>query len=130
MPTLHPPLTSAALAGRLESVKVLLNEVKVSIDKRDTNNGSSIAYAASAGHADFVEYLLSLVASIATKAGSPDILALALKGGNMAAVHAILESEQWKTSGREVMIDYLGFAGHGANEHAVELVLSLCKLPP
>ena len=130
MLTLHPPLTGAALAGQLESVKVLLNEVKVSIDERDDNNGTSIAYAASAGHADVVEYLLSRGASITTKANSPDMFALALKGGNMAAVNAILESEQWKTSGREVTIDHLGFAGHGANEHAVELVLSLCELPP
>ena len=130
MLTLHPPLTGAALAGQLESVKVLLDEVEVSIDERDNNDGTSIAYAASAGHADVVEYLLSRGASITTKANSPDMFALALKGGNMAAVNAILESEQWKTSGREVTIDHLGFAGHGANEHAVELVLSLCELPP
>lgn len=130
MLTLHPPLTGAALAGQLESVKVLLDEVKVSIDEGDNNDGTSIAYAASGGHADVVEYLLSRGASIITKARSPDVFALALKGGNMAAVNAILESEQWKTSGREVTIDHLGFAGHGANEHAVELVLSLCELPP
>ena len=129
MLTIHPPLTGAAFSGQLESVKVLLDEVKVSIDEQD-ENATSIAYAASAGHADVVVFLLSRGASIVTKPDSPDILALALKGGNMTAVNAILESEQWKTSGREVTIDHLGFAGHGANEQAVGLMLSLCKLPP
>ena len=129
MLTLHPPLTGAAFSGQLESVKVLLDEVKVSIDEQD-ENATSIAYAASAGHADIVEFLLSRGASIATKPDSPDILALALKSGNMAAVNAILASEQWKKSGREVTIEHLGYAGHGANEHAVELVLSLCGMPP
>lgn len=126
---LHPPLTGAAFSGQLESVKVLLDEVKVSIDEQD-GSATAIAYAASAGHTDVVEFLLSRGASILTKPDSPDILALALKGGNLAAVNAILESEQWKTSGREVTIEHLGYAGHGANEHAVELVLSLCKMPP
>ena len=129
MLTLHPPLTGAAFSGQLESVKVLLDEVKVSIDEQD-ENATSIAYAASAGHADVVIFLLSRGASIVTKPDSPDILELALKGGNMTAVNAILESEQWKTSGREVKIDHLGFAGHGANEQAVELILSLCGFPP
>lgn len=129
MLTLHPPLTGAAFSGQLESVKVLLDEVKVSIDEQD-ENATSIAYAASAGHADVVTFLLSRGASIVTKPDSADILALALKDGNMTAVNAILESEQWKASGREVTIDHLGFAGHGANEQAVELILSLCKLPP
>lgn len=129
MLTLHPPLTGAAFAGQLESVKVLLDEVKVSIDEYD-QNGPSIGYAASAGHADVVEFLLSRGAAIATKPGSPDILALALKGSSMAAVNAILESEQWRTSGREVTIAHLPFAGHGGSHQAVKLVLSLCELPP
>jgi len=42
MLTLHPPLTGAAFAGQLESVKVLLDEVKVSIDEYD-ENGPSMA---------------------------------------------------------------------------------------
>lgn len=129
MLTLHPPLTGAAFAGQLESVKVLLDEVKVSIDEYD-HNGPSIGYAASAGHAHVVEFLLSRGAAITTKSDSPDILALALKGGNMAAINAILESEQWKTSGRKVNMTHLPFAGHGGNQQAVQLVLSLCGLPP
>lgn len=129
MLTLHPPLTGAAFAGQLESVKVLLDEVKVSIDEYD-QNGPSIGYAASAGHADVVEFLLSRGAAIATKPDTPDILALALKGGSMAAVNAILESEQWRRSGREVTVTHLPFAGLGGKHQAVELVLSLCGLPP
>jgi ankyrin repeat protein len=129
MLTLHPPLTGAAFAGQLESVKVLLDEVKVAIDEYD-QNGPSIGYAASAGHADVVKFLLSRGAAIVTKPDSPDILALALKSGSMTTVNAIFESEQWKTSGHEVTITHLPFAGHGGNHQAVELVLSLCGLPP
>jgi ankyrin repeat protein len=128
MLTLHPPLTGAAFAGQLESVKVLLDEVKVSIDEYD-QNGPSIGYAASAGHADVVKLMLSRGAAIVTKPDSPDILALALKSGSMATVNAILESEQWRTSGREVTITHLPFAGHGGNHQALELVLSFCGLP-
>ena len=129
MLTLNPPLTGAAFAGQLESVKVLLDEVKVSIDEQD-DNAPAIAYAATAGHADVVEFLLSRGASIITKPDSPDILAQALQGGSFAAVTAILESEQWRTSGREVNITHLPYAGHGRDQQAVELVLSRCGLPP
>ncbi|KAM0708901.1 hypothetical protein Q7P35_002937 [Cladosporium inversicolor] len=128
MLTLHPPLTGAAFSGQLGSVKVLLDGVKVSIDEYD-QNGPSIGYAASAGHASVVKFLLSRGAAIATKPESPDVLALALKGGSMAPVNALLESEQWRTSGREFTITHLPFAGYGGNHQAVEPVLSLCGLP-
>jgi ankyrin repeat protein len=104
MLTLHPPLTGAAFAGQLECVTVLLDEVKVSIDEYD-QNGPSIGYAAAAGHGDVVKFLLSRGAAIVTKPETPDILSLALKGGSLDAVNSILESEQWRSSEREVTVD-------------------------
>ena len=127
--TLHPPLTGAAFAGQLECVKVLLDEVGVPIDEYD-QNGPSIGYAAAAGHASVVKFLLSRGAAIITKPNTPDILSLALKGGSLDAVNAILDCEQWRTSEREVTVDHLPFAAHSGKQQIVELILSLCGLPP
>jgi len=126
--TLHPPLTGAAFAGQLECVTVLLDELKVSIDEYD-QNGPSIGYAAAAGHGDVVRFLLSRGAAIVTKPDTPDMLSLALKGGSLDAVNAILESEQWKSSEREVTVAHLPFAAHSRKQQLVELILSLCGLP-
>lgn len=128
MIAIHPPLTGAAFAGQLECVQVLLDEVEVDIDECD-KNGSALAYAVSGGHTEVVNLLLSRGASICTKPGRPDIMSLALKGGNAEVMTLVLESNQWKTSAMKITIEHLPFASFGGSTEALNLVLSYSDLP-
>jgi ankyrin repeat protein len=129
--TVNPPLSGAAIAGRLECVKVLVDEVGVSIDEPDASGGSTaLLYAMGYGHVEVVKFLLSRGASIVTPEGFADMVALALKRGNADVAEAVIESEQWKASGVEINLGHLRYTGQGGNIELVQLVLSSCSVPP
>jgi hypothetical protein len=80
--TVNPPLSGAAIAGRLECVQVLVDEVGVSIDEPDACGGSTaLLYALARGHVEVFKFLLSRGASIATPERFKDMVSLALKVG-------------------------------------------------
>jgi ankyrin repeat protein len=128
---IDPPLTGAALHGHLECVQVLIDEVKVSIDEPDVSGGfTALSYAVANGHVEVIKFLLSKGASIETGEGSPDLISLALKGGNSDAVKAVLESEQWKAADAKINLEHLPCACQGGNVDLVQLVLSDGRFPP
>jgi ankyrin repeat protein len=128
--TVNPPLSGAAIADRLECVQVLVDEVGVWIDKPDACGGSTaLLYAMAYGHVEVVKFLLSRGASIVTREGHTDLVALALKRGNADVARVVIESEQWKASGAEVNLDHLRYAAQGGNVELAQLVISSCSVP-
>jgi ankyrin repeat protein len=128
--TVNPPLSGAAIADRLECVQVLVDEVGVWIDEPDACGGSTaLLYAMAYGHVEVVKFLLSRGASIVTREGHTDLVALALERGNADVARVVIESEQWKASGAEVNLDHLRYAAQGGNVELAQLVISSCSVP-
>jgi ankyrin repeat protein len=128
--TINPPLSGVAMAGHLECVQVLVDEVGVSIDEPDACGGATaLLYTMAKGHVEVVKFLLSRGASIVTCEGFPDMVSLALRVGNADVTKAIIESEQWKASGADIDLGHLPYAGQGDNVEMAQLVISSCGIP-
>lgn len=86
------PLLIAALNGKLDICKVLIEEAGANIEKQYPGGATALYCAAQNGHHEVITYLVSKKANVETKHSSMTPLHTAIDRGHLEAVRALLKA--------------------------------------